>query len=195
METALQNETLVELTALLGLEPENSGERLVALSKFSPRYLKDLKVNISNMLRLESLSEREKMLLVLTVAVNERHALLSDCFEKKSRSAGASDEEIAEVFACVSMLQANNIFYRFRHFTKKEFYEKTPAGIKMTIMMSPVLGKEFFELLSLCISALNGCELCVSSHEQSVLRHGGSEQRIFDSIRLTSVFKGLVGLI
>jgi alkyl hydroperoxide reductase subunit D len=57
----------------------------------------------------------------------------------------------------------------------------------MNIMMSPLLGKEFFELISLAVSAVNGCEMCVKSHEASVLEVGGSEERIWDAIRIASV--------
>src|SRR6185503_2027193 len=86
-----------------------------------------------------------------------------------------TETELAELYSCVSLLNVNNVFYRFRHFTKKEYYETTPAGIKMSIMMNPVLGKEFFELVSLVVSSINGCEMCITSHEQSILQHGGSE--------------------
>ncbi|RYZ47836.1 MAG: alkylhydroperoxidase, partial [Sphingobacteriales bacterium] len=72
------------------------------------------------------------------------------------------------------------------------YYNTTPAGLRMSIMMSPVLGKEFFELVSLMVSALNGCELCVTSHEASVKQHGASEARIYDAIRLGAVMKSLI---
>jgi alkyl hydroperoxide reductase subunit D len=61
----------------------------------------------------------------------------------------------------------------------------------MNVMMNPVLGKEFFELMSLVISAVNGCERCVTSHENSVKQHGATEQRIYDAIRLAAVIKSL----
>jgi alkyl hydroperoxide reductase subunit D len=61
----------------------------------------------------------------------------------------------------------------------------------MNIMMNPVLGKELFELISLAVSAVNGCESCVNSHEESVRKLGASEARIFDAIRLASVVRGL----
>jgi alkyl hydroperoxide reductase subunit D len=61
----------------------------------------------------------------------------------------------------------------------------------MSAMMNPVLGKELFELMSLLISALNGCERCVTSHENSVKQHGASEPRIYDAIRLGAVIKSL----
>jgi alkyl hydroperoxide reductase subunit D len=61
--------------------------------------------------------------------------------------------------------------------------------------MSPVLGKEFFELMSLAISALNGCERCVTSHEASVKEQGASEAKVYDSIRLVSVIRSLCVLV
>jgi lipoyl-dependent peroxiredoxin subunit D len=39
------------------------------------------------------------------------------------------------------LMNTNNVFYRFRHFMGKDFYNNQPAGIKMSIMMNPVLGK------------------------------------------------------
>jgi alkyl hydroperoxide reductase subunit D len=58
-------------------------------------------------------------------------------------------------------------------------------------MMNPTLGKEFFELVSLAVSAVNGCEMCVKSHEQSVLQQGGTESRIWDAIRISSIVTSL----
>jgi lipoyl-dependent peroxiredoxin subunit D len=65
----------------------------------------------------------------------------------------------------------------------------------MSIMANPVLGKEFFELVSLAVSALNGCELCVTSHEKTLVGHGSSKQKIHDAIRLTAVIKSLAVLL
>jgi alkyl hydroperoxide reductase subunit D len=58
-----------------------------------------------------------------------------------------------------------------------------------------VLGKEFFELMSLVLSAVNGCEMCVTSHETSVKSHGATEQRIFDAVRLGAIMKSFIVLL
>jgi len=50
-----------------------------------------------------------------------------------------------------------------------------------------VMGKEFFELMSLAISAVNGCEMCVTAHENSLMELGSSEERVFDAVRIASV--------
>lgn len=165
------------------------------LANVDHRYLKDLKVNVSNVLKYQNLSKKEILFLALGTAINEKQPELVAGFEALAINEGATEGEIAEVAACVSLMNANNVFYRFRHFVKKEYYETTPAGIKMSIMMNPVLGKEFFELLSLTISALNGCELCVASHEQSVLSHGGTQARVYDAVRIGAVIKSFAVLL
>ncbi len=51
--------------------------------------------------------------------------------------------------------------------------------------------KEFFELMSIAVSAVNGCEMCVKSHEVSLIGLGTSEERVFDAMRLSSVVKSM----
>ena len=177
--------------------PEELESNLIdRFNAIDSRFLKDLKINVGNVLKSQNLSEKEAVLLALAVAVNEKSAVLRSALEELASKLGASDAEILEVAAAVSVMNANNVFYRFKHFMhSNENYQNMPAGIRMSIMMNPVLGKEFFELLSLGVSALNGCEQCVTSHEASVKSHGGSEARIFDSIRLVSVIKSFIAIL
>jgi alkyl hydroperoxide reductase subunit D len=194
--TTTQNETVVSLLNLVGLEASTERPVLEALAQTDSRYLRDLKINVGNVLNnSQTLSKKETALLALSVAVNEKYQSLIDAFTSIAKQEGATDAEVSETIACTSLLNTNNVFYRFRHFVGKEYYQQTQPGIRMSIMMNPVLGKEFFELVSLAVSALNGCELCVRSHEESVLNHGSSEPRIFDAIRLASVIKGLITLL
>ena len=186
----LQNETLASLLTELKINSYQPTAEIDKLAATENKYLKDLKINVLNSLKYDNLSKKESYLLALSTAINEKHEILKNTFEALAISEGASESEIAELISCVSLLNVNNVFYRFRHFTKKEYYEQTPAGIKMSIMMNPVLGKEFFELVSLAISALNGCEMCVNAHEESVLKNGSTQARVYDAVRLVSVMKG-----
>ena len=151
------------------------------------RYLRDLKLNFSSTLVSEYLTSKEIGLIGLSVAVNEKNNLLIGYFKKFAIDNEASAEDVAEAVACASLLASNNIFYRFRHFTQKEKYSQIPARIRMQIMMKPATGKEFFELMSLVISAVNGCEMCVNSHEDSLIKLGTVEERIFDAVRIASI--------
>ena len=185
----------VALLKELGLEEEQSSVQLKSLSASNSRYLKDLKLNVATALNAESLGRKDAYLLAYAVAVNEKNERLQFAFEKGARESGATDADIAEVIACTSLMNANNVYYRFRHFMHEEFYDKAQAGIRMSIMANPVLGKELFELISLVVSAVNGCELCVTSHEKNLVAHGSSKQRIHDSVRLGAVMKSLSVLL
>lgn len=194
--TTTQNETVTSLLTNLGLATSAAYPVLDALSAADSRFLRDLKINVGNVLNNnQQLTKKEAYLLALSVAVNEKHPATTEAFTAAARQEGATDAEIAETLACTSLLSTNNVYYRFRHFVGKEYYTSTQAGIRMSIMMSPVLGKEFFELMSLVVSAVNGCELCVRSHEESVLNHGASEARVLEAIRLGAVIKGLLTVL
>ena len=157
------------------------------LEKGESRYVRDLKVNFNSTLSSEHLSAKEIGLIGISIAVNNCNKILTDFYTKFAESNGATSEEIAEAAACASLLSSNNIFYRFRHFTQKEKYGQIPARIRMQIMVKPVTGKEFFELLSLAVSAVNGCEMCVNAHEDSLIKLGTTEERIFDAVRIASL--------
>ena len=126
--------------------------------------------------------------------VNEKNEILQDAFTAKAKTEGASEQEIAEVISCASLMAANNVYYRFRHFMNEEFYNNAQAGIRMSIMMNPVIGKELFELISIVVSAINGCEMCVTSHEKNLVQHGTDKQRIHDAVRIGAVLRSLAVL-
>lgn len=185
------SDTAQQILQAVGLGASEVPSKLAALAAVDARYLKDLKINVSNALDAASMEKKEAYLIGLSVAVNEKLAALQGGFEQLALAAGATDKEIAEVISCTSLMNANNVYYRFRHFVEKEFYTTAPAGIRMSIMANPVIGKEFFELVSLVVSALNGCQMCVTSHEEALLKHGTSQQRVADAVRLGAVIKSL----
>jgi len=194
--TLVQNETFNNMLNDLQIPDYTPSATAQQLIQVESRYIKDLKINVSNVLNnTQYLNKKEALLLAYAVAVNEKFDLLKDSFYKQAQEAGATDAELAEIVSCTSLMNANNIFYRFRHYMKKDFYTNTPAGIKMSIMMNPVLGKEFFELVSLVVSSINGCEMCITSHEHSILQHGGTESRILEGVKLAAIIKSLITVI
>ena len=194
MLTATQ-ETKFDLLRDLGLSESSTFQPLEKLTETESRYLRDLRVNLKTALAGETLSPKEAYLVALAAAANEENDVLSRAFEEKALENGATQGEVAEAIACASLLATNNILYRFRHFAHKDIYEQLPARVKMNIMANPVLGKEFFELVSLAVSAINGCERCVNAHEASVLKLGATEARVFDAIRVAAIVVGLSKII
>lgn len=189
---AIQNMTVVNLLADLNIDPAHTTPALDAMIAADSKAVKDLKLNVSAVLNGQNINKKEAFLLALAVAANENHQVLIGAFRSLAAKEGATEAEIAETFACTSVMSANNIFYRFRHYMHgNDFYNNQPAGMRMSVMMNPAMGKELFELMSLVISAVNGCERCVTSHEASVKQHGASEPRIYDAIRLGAVIRSL----
>lgn len=189
--TVAYSETTQEFLELLQVENDFRTPALDLLEEGKSRYVTDLKINFKNSLESALLSKKEIGLLGVSLAANANHTVMRNFFQGFASAEGASAEEIAEAVACASLLSANNVFYRFRHFMNKEKYNEIPARIKMNIMARPVTGKEFFELMSLAISAVNGCEMCVTSHEKSLMDLGSSEERVFEAVRLAAVITSM----
>ena len=190
-EVITYSETTQELLDFLKVDKEYRSDALDLLEEGKSRYVADLKLNFKNSFESDHLSKKEVGLLGVALAVNAGNRVLKQFFAANAAAEGASEAEIAEAVACASLLSANNVLYRFRHFVNKEKYNEIPARIKMNIMARPVGGKEFFELISLAVSAVNGCEMCVKSHENSLIELGTKEERIFESIRLAGVITSL----
>ena len=180
-------EIINEILQSLGIDAAYRTDSLTLLEKGESRYLRDLKLNFTSTLTSDYLSAKECALIGLSTAVNNNNSLLIQFFTRYAEEQGATTAETGEAAGCASLLASNNIFYRFRHFTQKEKYGQIPARIRMQLMMKPVTGKEFFELMSLAISAVNGCEMCVNAHEDSLIKLGTIEERIFDAVRIASL--------
>jgi alkyl hydroperoxide reductase subunit D len=84
----------------------------------------------------------------------------------------------------------NNVYYRFRHQIGKESYSQKPARLRMTKLAKPATNKADLELFSLAVSAINGCEACVQSHEKVVLEAGLTEEQVHDAVRIAATMHG-----
>ena len=186
-ETLTYSDSTQEFLEFLKTDKDYRSDALDLLEEGKSRYVADLKLNFKNSFESELLSKKEIGLLGVALAVNANNALLKGFFKTNAEAEGATSSEIAEAVGCASLLSANNVFYRFRHFMNKEKYNEIPGRIKMNIMGRPVSGKEFFELMSLAVSAVNGCEMCVKAHENSLIELGSKEERIFEAVRLAAV--------
>ncbi len=51
--------------------------------------------------------------------------------------------------------------------------------------------KADFELFCMAVSAINGCEMCVRSHEEVVLGAGLSTDHVHDAVRIAATLHGV----
>jgi len=60
----------------------------------------------------------------------------------------------------------------------------------MTWMAKPKTSKANYEVMSIAIAALAGCEICIKTHEASILQQGLSEEHVHDAVRIAAILEG-----
>ncbi len=154
-----------------------------------PDYAKDLKINLGNMLdteQQENLSGEQVWGTALATAIASRNldliaAVEADAGEK------LSPEYLKAAKAAAAIMGMNNIYYRFVHLASNDEYSKLPAKLRMTVVGSPGIDKADFELMSLAVSAINGCGMCIDSHEKVLAKAGVSSKAIRDAVRIAAI--------
>jgi alkyl hydroperoxide reductase subunit D len=171
----------------------------VLLSGKTSIITRDLKLNLQKLMTDGALDKKEATLALLAVSSSLNFKALIDFSKIALKSHDFTDEQIKEAEESAAIMGMLNIYYRAKHFltsanaTNVETNYKA-AGLRMTSLAKPVLGKNTFEMLALAVSCINGCEQCVNAHE-SVLREGGVDPaKIHDLIKIAAVTKGLSSL-
>jgi alkyl hydroperoxide reductase subunit D len=72
----------------------------------------------------------------------------------------------------------------------KESYAAKPARLRMSRIAQVKTNKATFELACLAVSVINGCEVCIRSHEHEVLESGLTEDQVHDAVRIAATLKG-----
>lgn len=157
---------------------------------------KDLKLNLKRILEESALSKEEALLALLAVSSSLEHEELRNFASIELVTLGLESSQIQEAAESAALMGMLNTYYRFKHYlshSKEANVDENykTAGLRMTGLARPVLGKQRFEMLAFAVSVINGCEKCITSHEE-VLRESQVEaNKIHDLARLAAVVKGL----
>ena len=154
-----------------------------------PDYAKDLKINFGNVLDTEQhehLNPSQVWGTALATAIASRNTDLIEIIEAQAREVLDADY-LKAAKAAAAIMGMNNIYYRFLHLASNDEYASLPARLRMTIVGSPGIEKADFELFSLAVSAINGCGMCIDSHEKVLNKAGFSSKAIQDAVRIASV--------
>ncbi|MFN0007931.1 MAG: carboxymuconolactone decarboxylase family protein [Planctomycetota bacterium] len=164
-------------------------QSLESLAESFPDAARDLRLNLTAVLRESSLEPRARFAVALASALASGSRPLAAAIEQDG--AEALDEAARDdAAAAVALMAMNNVFYRFRHMVGKPAYELMPPRLRMQRIGKPRTSKAEFELMCLAVSAIEGCELCLRSHEESVLAGGLTEENVFDAVRIAAVVRG-----
>lgn len=157
---------------------------------------RDLNLNVKKFTGDSSLSASESAMISLAVANTVEFRELAEQSRAKLAGLGMEPDQIQEVEESAALMGMLNSYYKFRGFISKaapevasEHYNQ--AGLRMTALAKPLIGKENFELLALVVSVVNGCETCVTSHEKVLRESGVLPGKIHDAVRLAASIKGL----
>lgn len=151
---------------------------------------KDIKLNLSSISSSEYLDAEQIWGVALASAYFLEAPRLHDAVVADAKAAGISADLLEDAQAAATLMGMNTVYYRFRHLVGKESYGKKPARLRMSWMLKPKTGKANFELFSLAIAALAGCETCIKAHEASVGQHGLTEEHVHDAVRIAAVLQG-----
>lgn len=192
-EALFTNENFTSIIQELGITEYTPSANAKVLIQTNSRFLKDVNSNVTALFsQPHYLKKKEVYLIALAIAVNDRCALLQESLTRLAKKEQTSDDEIAEIIAIAAIMSTNNVYHNFRDFLDKDSYNKIPAGIKMSSVLNPVLGKELYELICIAVSTVNGCRQCVQHHERAIVQLGTSESRIFEAVKLASVIRSVM---
>jgi alkyl hydroperoxide reductase subunit D len=154
-----------------------------------PDYAKDLRLNLDSVLGESGsagLSAKQIAIIALASAIAARHAPLTSAIAAHV-AATLSAAEANGARAAAAIMAMNNIYYRFTHLVGNEEYMAMRAGLRMNVMANPGCEKIAFELASLAVSAINGCGMCMESHEKTLRTHNVPASAIQSAARIAAV--------
>ena len=159
-----------------------------------PDYARDLKLNLSSLAAEQLLSPQQKAGSFVAAALAANHApttqAVVDAFAGE-----LSDEALNAAKIAASLMAMNNIYYRFVHLVHAADYRTLPAKLRMTAMAKPGVDKVDFELWSLVVSAINGCGMCLDSHEAELRKHGMTAAQIQTGLKIAAVVNAVAATI
>jgi len=161
---------------------------LDAIRDAIPEYARDLKLNLGSVLTRSGapgLSDGQIWSVALAAAIASRNASFSREIEAVA-AAHLDAPHLNAARAAAAIMGMNNIYYRFLHLVEDPEYAQMPARLRMGVIGNPGIDPQDFELLSLAVSAINGCGTCVASHERTLRKHDWSREAIQSAIRIAA---------
>ncbi len=149
---------------------------------------RDIKLNLKRLLVESQLTPEEALSTLLATAVSVGDEKLATFARRELQARNLAPDQIQEVAESAAIMGMLNTYYRFKHMVAKND-DYRAAGLRMTSLAKPLIGKERFEMLAFAVSVLNGCENCIKAHE-AVLREAGlSADKIHDLARMAAVVR------
>jgi alkyl hydroperoxide reductase subunit D len=168
--------------------------QLESLVNTIPEHAKDLKLNIGAVLRQTELTPQQTWGAAVACAIAARNPALLAAIEAEA-APHLGEQGLFGARAAAAVMGMNNIFYRFRHLSSNSKYSELPARLRMQVIGKHGADPADFELWCLAVSAINGCGLCVDSHEKVLREKGVSEETVLAAVRIAAVIHALAAVL
>lgn len=157
-----------------------------------PEYAKDIKINLKNVLDAErsKLSAKQIAVVSLACAITTKNKEIISALEENAKTV-LDEKEINASKGAAVIMGMNNIYYRFTHLSSNKAYGSMPPALRMQIIATHGIDKVDFELASLSVSSINGCGMCMDSHEANLKKEGVTEDKIQEAIKIAAVINAV----
>jgi alkyl hydroperoxide reductase subunit D len=166
---------------------------LETLKSALPEYAKDLRLNLGSLATEASLSDEQRAGTFVASAIASRNRAVTEAITAEF-APKLSPEALTAAKAAAAIMAMNNVYYRFTHLVGGD-YPNMPAKLRMNVMAKPGVDKATFELWSLAVSAINGCGMCMESHEHAVRQHGMGAEQVQAAVRIAAVMHAVAATL
>lgn len=155
-----------------------------------PDFAKDVRLNLSTLASDETLPPQQKYGLIVACAIASRNPVVKSALEAEAAQ-HLSPAALAAAKSAASIMAMNNVYYRFSHLVANTEYRTMPAKLRMNVIGNPGVDKLDFELWSLAVSAINGCGMCMDSHEAILRKANVSSEVIQTAVRFAAIIQSV----
>jgi lipoyl-dependent peroxiredoxin subunit D len=159
-----------------------------------PEYAKDIKLNLGALAAEPVLNEKQRAGTFIASALGARNPEVASAILAEF-APRLDAKELAAAQAAAAVMGMNNVYYRFLHLVENEEYGKLPAKLRMNAIASHGIPKADFELWCLAVSAINGCGMCIESHEKVVRKDGMTAEQVQAAVRIAAVVNAAAAVL
>ncbi len=160
----------------------------------TPEYARDLKLNGKTVILANTvLSKKQSAIIAIACSIATKNQKLLEAVINQFQN-DLNETELNAAKAAAAIMGMNNIYYRFIHLVENKDYSKMPAGLRMNIIANNGIEKVDFELASIAVSAINGCGMCIDSHEKTLKAHNVSNEIIQNAVKIAAILNGLASI-
>jgi len=167
---------------------------LDVLRDLIPDYAKDIRLNLGTLASETALSDQQKYGTFLASAHGARNPRVISAIAQWTEDK-LSPEAINAAKAAAAVMAMNNVYYRATHLMSADEYQKMPAKLRMNVIGAPGVDKVDFELWALAVSAINGCGMCLDSHEKVVRKAGLTADQVQAALRIASAVNAAAAVL